>query len=93
MWCSTVDAAEKKATVYEGWISSVPDNTIVFDVPTENGKSQRRIFYVGPETTITINGKPGNHAGLAKGMAIRLTPKTSKIAGTVEAVTPKKKSW
>ena len=93
MWCSTVDAAEKKATVYEGWIASAPDNTVVFDVPQDNGKSQRRIFYIGPETTITIDGKPATQEGLAKGMAVRVTPKSAKIAKSIEAMTPKKKSW
>jgi hypothetical protein len=92
MWCSTVQAGEKKAKVYEGWINNLPDNTIAMNESVD-GHTLRRIIYVGDETTITVNGKPGSHASLAKGMIIRVTMKNAKIAASVEAVTPKKKSW
>lgn len=94
LWCSTAVAAEKKkATVYEGWIAKTTDKSIVMDVPKPDGKSERRIFYCNEQTTYTVNGKSATHGDLAKGMAIRLTPKTKNIAASVEAVTVKKKSW
>lgn len=93
LWCSTVVAGEKKATVYEGWINNLPDNTIAMNVSTENGKTARRIIYVGKDTAITVDGKPGTHGDLANGMAIRVTMRSKSVASAVEAVTVKKKAW
>ena len=92
MLCSVSLAAEKKKAVPKtGVITKLPDNTIVFEVPGEKGGAGHVIIYVNNDTVYTVDGKPATYRDLYKGMTI--TVSGTKIAKTVDGVTPPRKSW